>query len=113
MPKGTDLGFLNRMDAAHGRNPSFCMLWNTIFYLLLSCLDHDKRDKDLFSVAHFAGLVPYSIAGWLDKNKDTLNMDLVTALGTSKNELIKEIFSDAGRAIALLTILKVVEPYRL
>lgn len=40
-------------------------------------------------------------------------MDLVTALGTSKNELIKEIFSDAGRAIALLTILKVVEPYRL
>lgn len=43
-------------------------------------------------------MVPYAISGWLDKNKDTLNMDLVTALATSKQELIRDIFTDPSMA---------------
>lgn len=39
------------------------------FFWISWYVAHDRRDKDIFSVAHFAGKVPYNIESWLDKNK--------------------------------------------
>jgi hypothetical protein len=55
-------------------------------------IGHEKKDRDIFSVGHFAGNVAYSVQNWLEKNRDTLNIDLVKVLKTSTKDLIRELF---------------------
>lgn len=54
-----------------------------------------KRSKlDMcFVLKHYAGDVEYHVNGWLAKNKDPLNENLVNILSVSSNRLISEFFS--------------------
>lgn len=81
VPKGTNEGFLGRLDKQHSRNISY---------------QHHPKDKDAFCIVHFAGTVKYKIDNFLEKNKDTLNVDLVKAMKSSPNELIKDLFLSDG-----------------
>ncbi|XP_069125112.1 myosin heavy chain, striated muscle isoform X4 [Argopecten irradians] len=45
-----------------------------------------------FELHHYAGNVPYSITGWLEKNKDPINENVVALLGASKEPLVAELF---------------------
>ena len=45
-----------------------------------------------FKILHYAGEVVYKVEGFLQKNKDTLIPDCVSAIQKSKNPLIKELF---------------------
>ncbi|XP_051006310.1 myosin-15 [Acomys russatus] len=47
-----------------------------------------------FELAHYAGVVPYNISGWLGKNKDLLNETVVTLLQKSSNKVLANLFSN-------------------
>eukprot|EP00049_Salpingoeca_infusionum_P017711 m.354083 g.354083 ORF g.354083 m.354083 type:complete len:962 (-) comp16916_c0_seq1:372-3257(-) len=51
------------------------------------------RGNDLlFTINHYAGRVTYQAANFLDKNRDTLPIDVTAALRLSDNDLVREIF---------------------
>nr|XP_048310370.1 myosin-15 [Myodes glareolus] len=47
-----------------------------------------------FEVAHYAGVVPYNISGWLEKNKDNLNEAVVALLQKSSNKVLASLFTN-------------------
>eukprot|EP01101_Sappina_pedata_P000405 TRINITY_DN1044_c0_g1_i1.p1 TRINITY_DN1044_c0_g1~~TRINITY_DN1044_c0_g1_i1.p1 ORF type:complete len:1010 (-),score=418.88 TRINITY_DN1044_c0_g1_i1:23-2779(-) len=55
-----------------------------------------KKDiaADAFRLKHYAGDVDYKTGGFIEKNKDTLFNDLISAMQTSKNALFQEIFPE-------------------
>lgn len=46
-----------------------------------------------FVLKHYAGDVEYNVNGWLSKNKDPLNENLVNILSVSSNRLVSEFFA--------------------
>jgi myosin heavy subunit len=57
--------------------------------------DQKALNKDeAFVVRHFAGDVCYSVDGFLDKNNDTLQQDLLLALMQSSSEFILTLFPE-------------------
>jgi myosin protein heavy chain len=66
---------------------------------------HPKYNEPRFSktameISHYAGKVSYETENWVEKNKDPLQVDLMTAMVESTNELVKRIFTDRGLAVA-------------
>lgn len=51
-----------------------------------------KGNEARFGLKHYAGTVMYDADGFLEKNRDTLPLDVISALRLSENALIKEIF---------------------
>ena len=51
-----------------------------------------KTSLDSIVINHYAGEVDYKIYGFIEKNDDQLNNDVVDAFETSKNKLIKYLF---------------------
>lgn len=47
-----------------------------------------------FGLNHFAGIVFYDTRGFLEKNRDTFNADLLQLVAASKNKFLKMIFAD-------------------
>jgi len=47
-----------------------------------------------FAVGHYAGVVAYNIAGWLEKNKDPLNDTVVDQWKKGTNALVVHLYSD-------------------
>jgi len=52
--------------------------------------------KNLFIVNHFAGSVTYSVSGWLDKNNDALQEDLLSLLMCSSNTFVQNAIVAVG-----------------
>ena len=53
----------------------------------------NKVRSELFSVAHFAGDVEYSVTGFLEKNRDSLSNTSKEVVMQSSLTLITEMFS--------------------
>ena len=53
-----------------------------------------KTSLDSIVINHYAGQVDYKIYGFIEKNDDQLNTDIVDAFETSKNKLIKYLFKN-------------------
>ena len=50
-----------------------------------------------FDLTHYAGVVSYSVDGWLEKNKDPINMTVAEMFKKSKgNKLLAYVFKDIG-----------------
>lgn len=47
-----------------------------------------------FTLKHYAGNVTYDLDAFIDKNKDLLYKDLIFAMGSSKNSVIKCLFPE-------------------
>nr|3I5F_A Chain A, Myosin heavy chain isoform A [Doryteuthis pealeii]3I5G_A Chain A, Myosin heavy chain isoform A [Doryteuthis pealeii]3I5H_A Chain A, Myosin heavy chain isoform A [Doryteuthis pealeii]3I5I_A Chain A, Myosin heavy chain isoform A [Doryteuthis pealeii] len=83
-PKASDTSFKNKLYDNHlGKNPMF---------------GKPKPPKAgcaeaHFCLHHYAGSVSYSIAGWLDKNKDPINENVVELLQNSKEPIVKMLFT--------------------
>ena len=45
-----------------------------------------------FRLKHYAGDVAYNVAGILEKNKDTLFIDLIQTMQTSRDNLVQGLF---------------------
>ena len=58
------------------------------------------RADEAFAVRHFAGDVCYAVAGFADKNNDTLHADLVGEVRGSANALLSTLFADDAAALA-------------
>ncbi|XP_031220572.1 myosin-15 [Mastomys coucha] len=47
-----------------------------------------------FELAHYAGVVPYNISGWIGKNKELLNETVVALLQKSSNKVLAGLFTN-------------------
>jgi myosin heavy subunit len=61
------------------------------------CLAKRSIDQDQFSIKHFAGDVQYCVAGFLEKNRDTLSADLIKGIKTSSHSILRDCFKTEGK----------------
>lgn len=59
-----------------------------------------RGNEEIFTLSHYAGQVTYEGYGFLEKNRDTLAVDVVGALRLSENSLVKELFGGEKDAAA-------------
>lgn len=74
---GSDKGFLEKLADKQGRNPVF---------------SQNRKKFTHFFVSHYAGKVEYDGEGFLEKNRDALQMDLVEVLQASDNALVQVLY---------------------
>ncbi|XP_073794885.1 myosin-7 isoform X2 [Danio rerio] len=84
-PKATESSFKAKLyDNLLGKSPNF-----------LKPRPDKKRKYDThFELVHYAGVVPYNINGWLDKNRDPLNETVVGIFQRSSNKLMSSLFEN-------------------
>ncbi|CAL8369949.1 unnamed protein product [Lota lota] len=84
-PKATDQSFKTKLYDNHlGKSPNFQR----------PRPDKKRKHETHFELVHYAGVVPYSIAGWLDKNRDPLNETVVTLFQKSSSKLMAALFEN-------------------
>lgn len=59
-------------------------------------------DRD-FRIRHYAGVVVYSVVGFIDKNKDTLFQDFKRLLYNSSNQVLKKMWPEGKLSITEVT----------
>jgi len=75
--------------------------------LLNSIFEHLQHVPNKFTVKHFAGGVTYTIiTKFVEKNKDTVVPDLLTACQSSTHEILRECFIDdvSGWGIIIINL---------
>ncbi|KAG7321570.1 hypothetical protein KOW79_014428 [Hemibagrus wyckioides] len=77
-PKGTDKSMLDKMNNKHQCSKIYVPPKS----------NHILR----FGVRHFAGVVYYDCKGFLEKNRDVLNLDIITLIQKSSSKLLRHIF---------------------
>ncbi|KAF8560908.1 hypothetical protein P879_09778, partial [Paragonimus westermani] len=83
VPKASDQTFMAKLYENHlGKSPNFTK----------PKPPKAGHKEAHFELHHYAGSVPYTITGWLEKNKDPLNDTVVTLLGGSKDALVQQLF---------------------
>lgn len=83
-PKASDKSFKEKLFENCGKNKSFGKPQK---------VNKNATHPPDFELYHYAGVVQYNIAGWLDKNKDPINETVVETLMMSKTPLVSELFS--------------------
>ncbi|KAK7792575.1 hypothetical protein R5R35_008669 [Gryllus longicercus] len=79
-PKGTDQTMLAKLHKTHGTHRNYL-----------------KPKSDIntsFGLNHFAGVVFYDTRGFLEKNRDTFNADLLQLIHVSNNKFLQLLFAD-------------------
>uniref|UniRef100_A0A671PBC5 Myosin-7-like n=1 Tax=Sinocyclocheilus anshuiensis TaxID=1608454 RepID=A0A671PBC5_9TELE len=56
--------------------------------------DKKRKYEAHFELVHYAGVVPYNIIGWLDKNKDPLNETVVACFQKSASKLLASLYEN-------------------
>ena len=79
-PKGTDETLLDKQHKQHEKQEYY---------------EKPKTKGKNFVVKHYAGNVSYESAGFLEKNRDTLGTDMLIAVQTSTDEMIRSLFPDS------------------
>ncbi|XP_073732182.1 myosin, heavy chain 7B, cardiac muscle, beta a isoform X1 [Misgurnus anguillicaudatus] len=84
-PKATDSSFKAKLYDNHiGKSPNFQK----------PRPDKKRKYEAHFELGHYAGVVPYNIFGWLDKNKDPLNETVVVCFQKSSNKLLASLYEN-------------------
>ncbi|CAI4991498.1 CGH_1_HP_G0067070.mRNA.1.CDS.1 [Saccharomyces cerevisiae] len=81
LPKSTDESFYSKLISTWDQNSSKFKR---------------SRLKNGFILKHYAGDVEYTVEGWLSKNKDPLNDNLLSLLSSSQNDIISKLFQPEG-----------------
>ncbi|CAG2228981.1 MYH6_7 [Mytilus edulis] len=82
-PKADDKSLKEMMFGQHmGKSPNFTKPGKA-----------SKGKNGDFELHHYAGVVPYNLKGWLDKNKDPINETVVALLQQSKEHLVQTLFA--------------------
>ncbi|EDQ89817.1 uncharacterized protein MONBRDRAFT_20878, partial [Monosiga brevicollis MX1] len=86
MPRSTDQTMVEKFHETFGSHSSYIK---------------PRSNDAIFTIRHYAGDVCYNADGFLEKNRDTLAMDVLGALRMSENSLVRELFDgDADDAKA-------------
>uniref|UniRef100_A0A183BAC0 Myosin motor domain-containing protein n=1 Tax=Echinostoma caproni TaxID=27848 RepID=A0A183BAC0_9TREM len=80
-PKATDKSFVEKLLKTQEGHPKMCK--------------PEFRSSADFGVIHYAGRVDYIAAGWLTKNMDPLNDNVVALMQASNDSLVQDIWKDA------------------
>ncbi|CAM9519028.1 unnamed protein product, partial [Ectocarpus fasciculatus] len=80
--KATDLTYANKIDGVFGKGKQSENVHFT----------RNRTRQDKFTVLHFAGPVEYTVAGFLEKNRDTMSNTVQEALQSSNNPIIAQLF---------------------
>ncbi|CAB1439974.1 unnamed protein product [Pleuronectes platessa] len=84
-PKASDSSFKAKMYDNHiGKSPNFQK----------PRPDKKRKYEAHFELVHYAGVVPYNILGWLEKNKDPLNETVVACFRKSSNKLLATLYEN-------------------
>ncbi|KAJ8412001.1 hypothetical protein AAFF_G00142680 [Aldrovandia affinis] len=84
-PKATDYSFKAKMYDNHiGKSANF----------LKARPDKKRKYEAHFELVHYAGVVPYNICGWLEKNKDPLNETVVICFQKSSSKLLASLYEN-------------------
>uniref|UniRef100_A0A8C4X7D4 Myosin-7B n=1 Tax=Erpetoichthys calabaricus TaxID=27687 RepID=A0A8C4X7D4_ERPCA len=84
-PKATDMTFKSKLYDNHlGKSANFQK----------PKPDKKRKYEAHFELVHYAGVVPYNIIGWLEKNKDPLNETVVGLFQKSANKLLASLFEN-------------------
>lgn len=77
--KGTDVSFLEKLHHELSSHPNFVKG------------DDARRWKVEFGVKHYAGHVTYTVAGFLDKNKDVQQEMFFDFMETASTPFVREV----------------------
>lgn len=83
MLQGTDISFLDKLRRTHSSHSRF--------------IHDDRVISNTFTLRHFAGNVSYSVARFLDKNKDALSADIINLLSSSEDTLVSELLIEINK----------------
>ncbi|CAF0824471.1 unnamed protein product [Rotaria sordida] len=84
VPKATDKTFVEKLYNNHlGKHPQFG-----------KPKPAKGKAEANFEIHHYAGSVPYTATGWLEKNKDPINTTVATLFAKSKNPMLAHLFAD-------------------
>merc|ERR1740131_716954 len=85
VPKATDQTYLAKMHKVHaGKNDSYKK----------PTPKETKQGGGDFILHHYAGSVGYSVAGWLEKNKDPINEHTASLFAKATEPLVSYLFAD-------------------
>lgn len=79
IPKGSDATFLTKIHQEFKDHPHYVK-------------GNDRRTWDMeFGINHYAGTVTYTVAGFLDKNRDNRQDELIELMSNSSSSLVKDL----------------------
>ncbi len=81
VPKGSDKGWVEKLYEK-------CKKWEHF--------SKPRLSQTAFIVRHFADMVEYECAGFLDKNRDTVLEEQLNILKASNNDLLSDLFMEGG-----------------
>ena len=85
VPKATDQTYLSKLHKQHGgSNKSYTK----------PTPKQSKQGGGDFVLHHYAGSVGYSVAGWLEKNKDPINEHTAGLFSKATDPLVSHLFQD-------------------
>lgn len=76
-PKSTDRTLLEKLHGGLAKQKAY---------------ERPNGNEEYFSVYHYAGKVRYDVFGFLEKDRDTLPVDVMAALRVSENTLVRGLF---------------------
>merc|ERR1712042_8876 len=84
VPKATDQTYLAKMHKQHAQNKAYTK----------PTPKQSKQGMGDFILHHYAGSVGYSVAGWLEKNKDPINEHTAQLFSKATDGLVSHLFQD-------------------
>ncbi|OQR90458.1 myosin-like protein [Achlya hypogyna] len=81
--RGSDDKFIQKLHQTHEKHPNYIK---------------PRFGNEQFILKHYAGQVTYTVAGFLDKNNDSLHNDLIELMNSSSLELLKALFATPAPA---------------
>ncbi|KAF0992774.1 hypothetical protein HZS_2692, partial [Henneguya salminicola] len=89
-PKATDKSYVEKLVKSQSNNPKF--------------LVPDFRSNSDMIILHYAGKVNYTCTGWLAKNMDPLNDNVVELLSNSGDQYVSGLWKDKDSIVGLNAI---------
>ncbi|ETV95393.1 hypothetical protein, variant 1 [Aphanomyces invadans] len=81
--RASDDNFIQKLHQTHEKHPNYIK---------------PRFGKEDFIIKHYAGQVTYKVAGFLDKNNDSLHNDLLDLTNSSRMAFLHGLFSPAGQS---------------
>ena len=82
VPKGSDEGFLSKLVTRHEKHARFTRI---------------VKVRSTFGVKHYAGDVSYDVTGFLEKNKDTLQVEFIALTKASSDAFVASLFQENAK----------------